>query len=161
MEHIGYSIVNKDGEEIQYWGDTSGILAQAPNPVSFPNGVTVCGWLEPGSTFGDDVYVQRWLSYDNNPRIVYEGGKVIVYRVKPTTPIVPGLEFLSRYTLEEYAGIKTAARQVPQLDFWIDMLRLTGSIDVSSQAALEAKAMLVSSGLLTQERADVIFSVKE
>lgn len=79
-------------------------------------------------------------------------------------PPVNGIAFLSRLTDSEYTAIMQAAQAgvaagQPQLARWIDMLRLNGAIDINGDAAIAAKAAVVAGGLLTQQRADLIFSV--
>ena len=51
-----------------------------------------------------------------------------------------------------------AAEQNAQIARWIDILRMRGVIDVKGATAQAAKAGLVQYGLLSAERADVIFS---
>lgn len=41
---------------------------------------------------------------------------------------------------------------------WLDIFRLRGEIDVTGATAQAAKAGLVAAGLLTADRADVIFA---
>jgi len=72
---------------------------------------------------------------------------------------VPGLTFLRRLTLPEYTAIIAAAGSNAQLSLWIDMLRVNGEVDVRGVDALAAKAALVGAGLLTSERANIIFAV--
>lgn len=68
-----------------------------------------------------------------------------------------GAEFLASVTDQEYATILAAAQQNVQIARWIEILRLRGVIDVKGRTALDAKAGLVAFGLLTAERAEVIF----
>jgi hypothetical protein len=82
-------------------------------------------------------------------------------RPKPVRPI-PGHVFIARFTPQEYAAIRqAAAAQLAQgngqLSMWIDTALASGFVDPSLASAHAAKAALVSAGLLTQERADVIF----
>ena len=76
----------------------------------------------------------------------------------PVKTVVDGLVFLNRVNDTEYAAITAAGRSNAQIGRWIDMLRLLGSIDVNGTTAIQAKAGLVAAGLLTQERADIIFA---
>lgn len=78
--------------------------------------------------------------------------------VTPSNTIVDGLVFLDRHTDDEYNSITVASRDNAQLRRWIDMLRLRGEIDVAGGPAVAAKAALVQAGLLTAERADIIFA---
>lgn len=78
-------------------------------------------------------------------------------------PPLAGLDFINRLTDAEYSGIIGAADAMlragdPKLSRWIDMLRVNGTIRLDGADAVAAKAALVQGGLLTQERADVIFA---
>ena len=48
---------------------------------------------------------------------------------------------------------------VATLQKWIDVATTDGYIDLDRPATMEAKAALVAAQLLTQERADIIFSI--
>lgn len=69
-----------------------------------------------------------------------------------------GADFLARLTDAEYGAILAASTQSVQLARWLDIFRLRGEIDVTGATAQAAKVGLVATGLLTQERADVIFA---
>lgn len=75
-----------------------------------------------------------------------------------TITIFDGADFLSRLTDEEYGAILEAAKTSVQLARWLDIFRLRGEIDVTSVTAQAAKAGLVASNLLTQERANIVFA---
>lgn len=78
---------------------------------------------------------------------------------EPTVKTVfDGADFLSRLTDSEYGAILAAATQSIQLARWLDTFRLRGEIDVTGKTAQAAKAGLVKAGLLTPDRADVIFA---
>jgi hypothetical protein len=72
--------------------------------------------------------------------------------------VIDGVSFLNRVTDQEYAAVLAAARQSPQIARWLDILRLRGEVDVAGATAQAAKAGLVAAGLLTADRADVIFA---
>jgi hypothetical protein len=97
LEHIGYSLINKDDIEVQVFGDTKGLLRSLPETVTLPNGDQVhCASV--GDTLGDWRLVERWLT-DAPPSqwhesvgwtITCDGTKVlktINYEAKPS--IVP------------------------------------------------------------------------
>lgn len=88
----------------------------------------------------------------------FDGNVVTVTRTYAPITLIDGVMFLARVTDEEYAAITGAALQNPQIGRWLDIFRLRGEIDVAGSTALAAKAGLVAAGLLTQERAEVIFS---
>jgi len=83
---------------------------------------------------------------------------------EPPTPVVApktlfdGAVFLARITDAEYGVILAAASGSIQIARWLDTFRLRGEIDVTGSTALSAKAGLVKAGLLTPDRADVIFA---
>lgn len=78
-------------------------------------------------------------------------------------PVVPALEFLDRLTDEEYAAVIAAAEEARaggdvQLSRWIDAVRVNKDVDVRSARVLAAKAALIEMGLISAERAEVIFA---
>lgn len=91
---------------------------------------------------------------------IVDGAVVQQFQVEDTPPrtLLDGVEFLSRVTNAERAAIKAAAAANADIDLWLEIFRLRGEIDVAGTTALAAKAGLVAAGLLTQERADVIFA---
>lgn len=81
------------------------------------------------------------------------------------TPVyVPGATMLARLTSTEYLAIMQAsAAQLtagnPQLSQWIDQVRLARQgVNLSDPVTLTAEATLISSGLLTSDRAAVVFA---
>lgn len=97
MEHIGYSLIDAMGVEVQVWGTQKGVLVSLPNEIKLPNGGYVHA-ARPGEQLGDWKLVERWLE-DAPPsrwhaRIgeaaVSDGSRVVVttlYESEPT--IVP------------------------------------------------------------------------
>lgn len=77
--------------------------------------------------------------------------------VRPSS-LFDGADFIARITDAEYSAILVAASKSIQLARWLDIFRLRGEIDVTGSTALSAKAGLVKAGLLTPDRADVIFA---
>lgn len=72
--------------------------------------------------------------------------------------VFDGADFLARLTDDEYGAILAASAQSIQIARWLDTFRLRGEIDVTGSTAQAAKAGLVKGGLLTPDRADVIFA---
>lgn len=109
----------------------------------------------------------RWVEVpdDTTEQDAYIDGAVVKAEVAVVQPApLDGLTFLARLSPQEYATIIVTAHELltqgnGQLSFWIDMLRLRGSIDLSGADAQGAKAALVAGSLLTQERADAIFAL--
>ncbi len=100
MEKIGYSLVDSDNNEIQFWGDTAQQCEGIPNFIKLPNGDEVhC----PPSDFscqttvtevdqndnetvivtGSYRLVERWLQVGSPEFIAYSDGKIIVTRAAP------------------------------------------------------------------------------
>lgn len=80
--------------------------------------------------------------------------------------IISAADFISRFTDLEYSNINKAALAQMQsgiatLKKWIDVATTDGYIDLNRPATTEAKNALVAANLLTKERADIIFSIKE
>ncbi len=84
--------------------------------------------------------------------------------VPPGPKFVPTFVALGRLTAQEYTGIMQASAALlaagdGSLARWLDMARTdTQGINLNSPDTAAAKAHLVSSGLLTQQRADVVLS---
>lgn len=76
----------------------------------------------------------------------------------PSNPRVDGETFLARVNDTEYAAVMAAAQSNVQLSRWLDQVRILGYVNVTSDAAVAAKAALVAASLLTAERADIIFA---
>lgn len=84
----------------------------------------------------------------------------------PPRKIILAADFISRFTDMEYSNIKKAAlaqmdQGLAQLQKWIDVATTDGFIDLDRPATQEAKQALIQFNLLTQERAEEIFSIKE
>lgn len=67
-------------------------------------------------------------------------------------------DFLARVTDAEYQAVLQLAAANIQVERWVDLLRVTGHIDVLDATAQAAKVGLVQLGALTQARADALFS---
>lgn len=61
MEQIGYSLVDAQGTELQYWGDTSGVMV-TPSRVVWPNGDITEGVSGP-LDYADWKLVRRFMTY--------------------------------------------------------------------------------------------------
>ena len=84
----------------------------------------------------------------------------------PPAKIILAADFISRFTDMEYSNIKKAAlaqmdQGLAQLQKWIDVATTDGYIDLNRLATQEAKTALIQANLLTKERAEEIFSIKE
>lgn len=110
----------------------------------------------------------KYLFNDKNEVVEIFETEDIPLPSPPTPPrkIILASDFISRFTDEEYSGIKKAAsaqmdQGIAQLQKWIDVATTDGYIDLDRPATMEAKAALIAANLLTQERADIIFSIQE
>jgi hypothetical protein len=138
MAQVGYKLIDADGAVLAQWGGTWGQCPPLPNVINLPN--------------GDQVYCPEL-------GVAYDGCTLVEWDMdKPVKTTVDGLTFLNRFTDEEYGNILKAAQTDVQIARWLDMFRLSREIDVAGQTAQEAKAAFVEKGLLSAERADVIFA---
>lgn len=105
--------------------------------------------------------------YHGEPVFVVSRDKVVrdwPVLKQPPVVVFDGADFLARFTNAEYGAILSASLVMPptkqsiQIAIWLDTFRLRGEIDVTGSTALAAKAGLVKAGLLTPDRADVIFA---
>lgn len=96
-----------------------------------------------------------------------QGQVIQIFEIKDLPlPIIQASDFISRFTDKEYSNIKKAAlaqmeQGIATLQKWIDVATTDGYIDLNRPATNEAKTALIAANLLTQERADIIFSIKE
>lgn len=99
MEQIGYSLVDSNGTEIQFWGDTSAQIHGKPDYVRWPNGdQTLCP--EDGMSHGGASLVERMLQTGSPASIAFDGTKVIVTRPAPDAGITPPRLIASALSIE-------------------------------------------------------------
>lgn len=134
---VGYKLIDDaNGNVVSQWGGQYGRTPAFPNPIILPNGDQICGGDKSTS---------------------YGGFTVVPWEMeRPPQTVFDGASFIMRLTDDEYAAITSS--QIVQIRRWVDIFRLKGEIDVSGSTALAAKAGLVSAGLLTNERAEIIFA---
>lgn len=83
----------------------------------------------------------------------------VVPIIDPVPPkIYAPIDFFERFTKDERKAIRTAAKSNDDLEDWLDMLKVTGQVDTSSQRTIDGMAALVAGGLLSQQRSDEILS---
>lgn len=80
------------------------------------------------------------------------------YRDQYLTDAVTSAAFIRRFTALEMAAIEAAAAVNEQLGAWLVRVETEPLVWLGSDEAQAGKAALVGAALLTQERADVIFS---
>lgn len=134
-----------------------------------PDGRTIDPWVQ--FQIKDQVYPGGWLSAATDEMLKSIGVEAVDIPDDPPPPPPPpstkvdGLTFLKRLEPEEYAAIIKAANDAlaagnPQLSLWLDMVRVNSGVDVAGDDAKTAKSFLVQAGLLTSERADLIFATE-
>lgn len=157
MEQIGYSLIDGEGNELSFYGDTVGRCAGVPDFIDLPNGDRVhCPSLD--ETYKEFRLVPRWFEPGNDESIIFDGEKVIVKRFIPPRTLIPANVFLARATDVEYAAVRAAAEENVLYARWFDLLLTKGEVNVIGATALAAKASMISDGLVSSDRADQIFA---
>jgi hypothetical protein len=78
---------------------------------------------------------------------------------KPVEPnIITKIAMITRFTDAEFVGILTAAKTDPEVELWKTRFDSITTIDLDGSRIIAGFPMLVSKGLLTQERADKILT---
>jgi hypothetical protein len=87
------------------------------------------------------------------------GNVTQTYATIPTpAPVVSSLAFRQLFTPGEEIAITTAAFGNAQLRVFLDDASAAGSVDLGSAEVTQGIAMLVSAGLLTQARANLVLA---
>jgi hypothetical protein len=130
--------------------------------------IAAVGQLRPSSgfVFNSDVYPDglTWLDDSTTPPALNEVNAAIA-ALPPPPSYVQTFVLLARLTPAEYTAIRqAAATQLAagngQLEQWLDMARTAPKgINLIDPITTAAKAALVAAALLTQARADAVFSV--
>jgi hypothetical protein len=81
MEQIGYSLIDSESNELQFWGDTAGLCAELPNPVILPNGDRVHG--ASAGQLQDWRLVPRMLDSSKDAEPAFDGASFIISRHPP------------------------------------------------------------------------------
>jgi hypothetical protein len=76
----------------------------------------------------------------------------------PVITVVSYLEFRSRWTADELPRLHAAKRDYVEVDDLVNLAVAQNSVNLVGESAAAAKASFVSLGVLTPERADVIFA---
>lgn len=82
MQQIGYSLIDGQGNELQFWGDEPGYCARLPNIITLPSGDQVHCPSE-GEDYQGARLVQRMWQEGASTSIAYVDGKVVVTKPKP------------------------------------------------------------------------------
>ncbi|HEY4406126.1 MAG TPA: hypothetical protein VGN55_15875 [Xanthobacteraceae bacterium] len=123
--------------------------------------------LCPGSgfSFDGDVYPDGLTWEDEAAKPPTLDAVMAAIAAFPSSPVrVSAFALLGRLSDAEYTAIRQAASvQLAagngQLERWLDMARTAqGGVNLGDPVTLAAKATLVSAGLLTQARAEIVFA---
>lgn len=77
----------------------------------------------------------------------------------PTGTILSKLQFLERFTPEEFAAIKAASIANPQIDYIWQLFQAAAYIDTIDERVITGMNILVTAELLTEERKTTILTV--
>ena len=115
---IGYSLVDKNGTKLQFWGDVAGQCVGIPNVIKLPNGDEVhCPALGPLQQW---KLVPRLLAFDSKASAVFDGSNMVITRALSQMDYQVAVESLVNQTAQsrQYdSGISLAgyvASTVPQ-----------------------------------------------
>jgi hypothetical protein len=73
-------------------------------------------------------------------------------------PIVDGADFLARFTDGELKAIDAACAANAQISRWVKLALMRGEVDVGGKTALAAKDGLIKAGIITPDRASIVFA---
>ena len=76
----------------------------------------------------------------------------------PTSVVLTKREFIKRFTVEEYAGIKAAAEQNATLDYYWQMFMLAEEINTGDEDTVAGVTILEQAGLIGTGRAQEILN---
>lgn len=95
------------------------------------------------------------------PGYLYKNGTFLPSSEPPPLPnIITKIAMLTkRLTIEEFSGILIASKTDPQIEAWKYIFDTTTVVDLDSQNTKNGIALLVSKGLLTQQRAEEILNL--
>lgn len=82
---------------------------------------------------------------------------ISTYTLATPALYLPFETFITRCTIAEWLSIRVAEQSSAGLAVWLDLFRVRGRADLNSAATAAVKAGLVSSTVLTSNRANVIF----
>lgn len=83
MEQVGYSVIDSENKEIQFWGNTPGIYISAPEQLFLPGDISVCA-PSIGSTYAGYKLVPRYIealgthSLKDGEQFSCDGTKVVI-----------------------------------------------------------------------------------
>jgi hypothetical protein len=96
MEQIGYSLINPQNVELQVWGNTPGIQAEAPNPIFLPNGDHVHAPAIGVSYSGYKLVARFFDENDDVDSVTSDGTSVVVRKSKPNVEKISNRQFFQK-----------------------------------------------------------------
>jgi len=72
------------------------------------------------------------------------------------SPLISRVDFVNRFTDDEYVAILTASKTDVIVEAWFDKLYMSSQINLIDEKTINGINMLVSKGLLTEERSQQI-----
>lgn len=82
MQQIGFSLIDAQGNELQFWGDDVGYSAQIPNVITLPSGDRVHCPAQGVDYQGTSIVPRIWEA-GSPPSIAYTNGNIVVTRPAP------------------------------------------------------------------------------
>jgi hypothetical protein len=76
----------------------------------------------------------------------------------PNPTVIPALDFFERFQKTERKAIRQAAKTNDDLEDWIDLLRVAGSVDLTSPRVIAGVEALVTAGLISEARKTTILT---
>lgn len=87
------------------------------------------------------------------------GGVIAPYEAPAPAPKSwTPLEFMELFSEEERIAIRALARQNPQIEDWLDLLRASSAVEANDDRTQQGLAAMVQVGVLTQERVTAILN---
>lgn len=111
LKKVGYSLIDSQNNEINFWGNNLEIIVSAPERVILQNGDIVEA-AKPYQTFNDgSMLVERWIESNPTTEIDIKTGEIIEFR---TNKIV----VVYQYSLPEVSDFKTLLKNKLALKRW-------------------------------------------
>lgn len=136
-----------------YWivaGDEERVWSSAGAGYVQPDDEAFAAWLAGGgrvTRIASEAELQAVLAAAGCPELGPAYAPVIAYG-----------EFRARWTAEELAALHAARQSDWRVDDFVGLAQAQGYINISGSVAPQAKALFVALGVLTAERADVVFA---
>lgn len=113
MEQIGYSLIDKEGKEIAFWGDISGQCAGFPSLIQTPDGTTVhCP--EINKEYSGCKIVLRVAVVGTSSGVTFDGEKIVATKIA-VDPDISNKQIRDQLQLlqQQIDDLKKAAKAKP------------------------------------------------